>query len=195
MTIANLPQSKILEFFNEANYETSTKDFDSAMEEVLAEDEAIQRCESSWRDVLLSKKEREGVFIDAGAITREQAEETRLQYLREELGRQARKNEQGEKNEKAIRMIYSEYQARIENKQLNDDSIQSASQTPIKNLYETNGRKVVCCPFHKDSSPSMSITGNLWHCFSGCGGGDTIEFVKKLHGLDFKAAVKFILNV
>lgn len=56
------------------------------------------------------------------------------------------------------------------------------------------GRKVVCCPFHHEKTPSLSIdvTKNLWHCF-GCGeGGNGIGFIMKLKGYSFPEAVKYL---
>jgi DNA primase len=49
-----------------------------------------------------------------------------------------------------------------------------------------------CCPFHDDSTPSLSVGGvpDRLHCF-GCGaGGDVIEYVHRLTGLSFTGAVQ-----
>lgn len=48
------------------------------------------------------------------------------------------------------------------------------------------------CPFHKDDTPSMtvSVEKGLWHCF-GCGeGGDVIGFFMKIERLTFVEAVR-----
>lgn len=48
------------------------------------------------------------------------------------------------------------------------------------------------CPFHKDDTPSMTVSADkgLWHCF-GCGeGGDVIGFVMKIERLSFIEAVR-----
>lgn len=50
------------------------------------------------------------------------------------------------------------------------------------------------CPFHKEKSPSFSITPDkgIYYCF-GCGaGGDAIQFVMDYESVDFKAAVSII---
>jgi DNA primase len=50
---------------------------------------------------------------------------------------------------------------------------------------------VGCCPFHEDSTPSLSVGGvpDRFHCF-GCGAsGDVIDFVRRLEGLGFREAV------
>lgn len=49
-----------------------------------------------------------------------------------------------------------------------------------------------CCPFHDDSTASLSVGGvpERFHCF-GCGaGGDVIEYVHRLTGLSFTGAVQ-----
>ena len=48
------------------------------------------------------------------------------------------------------------------------------------------------CPFHKDDTPSMTVSAEkgLWHCF-GCGeGGDVIGFVMKIERLSFIEAAR-----
>jgi len=48
------------------------------------------------------------------------------------------------------------------------------------------------CPFHKDDTPSMTVSTEkgLWHCF-GCGeGGDVIAFLMKIERLTFVEAAK-----
>ena len=48
------------------------------------------------------------------------------------------------------------------------------------------------CPFHKDDTPSMTVSAEkgLWHCF-GCGeGGDVIGFVMQIERLTFIEAVR-----
>lgn len=44
---------------------------------------------------------------------------------------------------------------------------------------------VVCCPFHEDGTPSMSIDANkgLWHCFPCDLGGTIIDLVMRLDGI------------
>jgi DNA primase len=49
-----------------------------------------------------------------------------------------------------------------------------------------------CCPFHDDSTASLSVGGvpERFHCF-GCGaGGDVIEFIHRFTGLSFTGAVQ-----
>lgn len=48
------------------------------------------------------------------------------------------------------------------------------------------------CPFHNDSHPSMQVYpgDGGYHCFVCGAGGDVIDFVMRLFGLDFKDACK-----
>lgn len=53
---------------------------------------------------------------------------------------------------------------------------------------------VGCCPFHDDSSPSMTVDAipDRFHCF-GCGAtGDVVDFVGRMHGLGVRDAVAFL---
>lgn len=50
------------------------------------------------------------------------------------------------------------------------------------------------CPFHDEKTPSFTIRAQvgLWHCF-GCGaGGDVIDFIMRIHNLEFLEAVEFL---
>lgn len=55
-----------------------------------------------------------------------------------------------------------------------------------------SGRSLMgCCPFHEDSTASLSVGGvpDRFHCF-GCGAsGDVIDFVRRRDGLGFRDAV------
>ncbi|MCA9549829.1 MAG: DNA primase [Myxococcales bacterium] len=59
-------------------------------------------------------------------------------------------------------------------------------------LTKRGRRYVGLCPFHSEKTPSFGVSTEkgLYHCF-GCGeGGDVIDFVRKIDGLDFVDAVK-----
>ena len=56
--------------------------------------------------------------------------------------------------------------------------------------YEPNRQGFVSCPFHNEKTASCKIypQSNSFYCF-GCGaGGDVIDFVRLLYGLDFRQA-------
>ncbi|MEZ4501618.1 MAG: DNA primase [Dehalococcoidia bacterium] len=49
------------------------------------------------------------------------------------------------------------------------------------------------CPFHNERTPSFTVDPDrgTWHCFGACStGGDVIEFVRRIEGLDFKQALE-----
>jgi len=61
-------------------------------------------------------------------------------------------------------------------------------------LRPKGGRLVGVCPFHGDTRPSLVVyTANRsYYCF-GCGaGGDVIDFVSRLHRVDFREAVALL---
>src|ERR1035437_8111407 len=71
---------------------------------------------------------------------------------------------------------------------------------PIEDVVAASGVELTrrgqgfmgCCPFHDDSTASLSVGGvrDRFHCF-GCGaGGDVIEYVHRFTGLPFPGAVQ-----
>lgn len=63
-------------------------------------------------------------------------------------------------------------------------------------LERKGARLVGLCPFHSEKTPSFGVSASkqLYHCF-GCGvGGDLIDFVMRLEGLDFHAAVRSLAD-
>jgi DNA primase len=58
-------------------------------------------------------------------------------------------------------------------------------------LHPRGHSYIGCCPFHEDTTPSLSVGGvpERFKCF-GCGAaGEVIEFVTRLHHLSFVDAV------
>ena len=52
------------------------------------------------------------------------------------------------------------------------------------------------CPFHKEKSPSFSVSPDkqIFHCF-GCGvGGNVIHFVSKIENIDFRETIELLAN-
>lgn len=66
----------------------------------------------------------------------------------------------------------------------------------LNNKYMLRHSEIlVCCPFHADKNPSMSISltkGGIVHCFAGCFDGTFTQFVYKLLGGYGKQAVEYI---
>ena len=57
-----------------------------------------------------------------------------------------------------------------------------------------HGNKLVgLCPLHSEKTGSFTVfQDNHFKCF-GCGAhGDTVDFVQRLHGIDFQAALRFL---
>jgi DNA primase len=52
----------------------------------------------------------------------------------------------------------------------------------------------ICCPWHDDKQPSLTIYthSNTWFCHAGCGGGDVINLVSKATNLTNAEAIKFL---
>ena len=62
----------------------------------------------------------------------------------------------------------------------------------VPNLKRSGRTWKANCPFHNERTPSFIVdpVRNSWHCFGACStGGDVIEFVRRVEGLDFKEAL------
>lgn len=63
-------------------------------------------------------------------------------------------------------------------------------------LIGRNGKYMACCPFHDDSTPSLSIRDDigLFHCF-GCGAkGDVIDYIQMCEDVSFSEACRRLEN-
>lgn len=78
--------------------------------------------------------------------------------------------------------------------------VEIVKQIPIvelhafQNLKKIRNKYMASCPLgHEDKTPSFLIDDkNNFYCFSCHAKGDGIEFIKKLHNLDFVSAVKYM---
>lgn len=80
--------------------------------------------------------------------------------------------------------------------QLTSDKIIAAKQIPFESLTKIFPGGFIKCPFHEEKTPSCKIykVKNNFHCF-GCGAhGDIIDFVMKLHALEFGDAVRYLVK-
>lgn len=53
------------------------------------------------------------------------------------------------------------------------------------------------CPFHQEKTPSFTVSAELqsWHCWGKCAtGGNAIDFVMRIEGLDFKSALHLLAD-
>lgn len=67
----------------------------------------------------------------------------------------------------------------------------------ISHYTDFSGEKL-CCPIHGENTPSLQIyeDTNSWYCWGACAeGGDEIEFVKSIDGVDFPEAVKKVCEI
>ena len=63
-------------------------------------------------------------------------------------------------------------------------------------LKKTGKNYSACCPFHKEKTPSFTVSPDkqFYYCF-GCGaGGNIFGFVQQKENLDFAAAVEFLAD-
>jgi len=63
----------------------------------------------------------------------------------------------------------------------------------IPELKQAGQNWKACCPFHSERTPSFVVNPNrgTWHCFGACStGGDVIEFVRRIEGLELRDAIR-----
>ncbi len=74
------------------------------------------------------------------------------------------------------------------------EQIRKARSYPISRIL--GKKKLALCPFHNDVVPSLSIDHErgLWHCFGCSRSGNVIQLVMKLEGLDFRDAVRRLID-
>lgn len=57
--------------------------------------------------------------------------------------------------------------------------------------FHPNRSGYICCPFHKEKTPSLKLYGNQrgFHCFGCNAHGSVIDFVMKLYDISFRQAI------
>ena len=71
--------------------------------------------------------------------------------------------------------------------------IVSYVQRHVPSLKKAGRNHKACCPFHNEKTPSFVVNPlrQTWHCFGACAeGGDIFTFAQKMHGWDFKEALR-----
>ena len=59
-------------------------------------------------------------------------------------------------------------------------------------LISRGGRKVACCPFHGEKTPSFYIYDDHYHCFGCSAHGDAISFARHQQGLNFIESLRWL---
>ncbi len=70
-----------------------------------------------------------------------------------------------------------------------ESQIERARAVPLEDLVET-ARGMMLCPLHDDTHPSMLVKNGFGYCFSCCGYLDSIGYLMRVRGLNFREAVK-----
>lgn len=71
-----------------------------------------------------------------------------------------------------------------------DINLREVIENETGNRFNKNNK--ISCPFHSDSTPSLSIKDNKWHCFS-CGRGqDVIDFIMDLKDVNYVEACRYL---
>ena len=82
----------------------------------------------------------------------------------------------------------------IDEVRINNDIVDIVSKYII---LKRSGRNFSgLCPFHKEKTPSFSVSPDkqIFHCF-GCGvGGNVFHFVSKIEGVGFRESVEMLAN-
>ncbi|PJF33613.1 MAG: DNA primase, partial [Phototrophicales bacterium] len=71
--------------------------------------------------------------------------------------------------------------------------IASYIQRYVPSLKKAGRNYKACCPFHNEKTPSFVVNPETqtWRCFGACAeGGDLFTFAQKMHGWDFKEALR-----
>lgn len=67
-----------------------------------------------------------------------------------------------------------------------------------KGLERKGNRLSGPCPLHGGDNPTafrVELARGLWHCFTSCGGGDTVELVRKILGCSYAQAARHMAHL
>lgn len=65
-------------------------------------------------------------------------------------------------------------------------------------LKAKNGQLTGPCPLHGGDNPTafrVHLERNLWRCFTHCGGGDTVELIRRIHGCSYAEAARHLCRL
>lgn len=74
-----------------------------------------------------------------------------------------------------------------------------AAKGLLSSLRKQGSSLVGPCPIHRGDSPrafSVSLTRNLWHCFTRCdAGGDVVDLARRLDGLSYRETALYLASL
>jgi DNA primase len=65
-------------------------------------------------------------------------------------------------------------------------------------LKAKNNQLTGPCPIHGGDNPTafrVHLERNLWRCFTHCGGGDTVELIRRIHGCSYAQAARHLYRL
>lgn len=174
--------------------------------EVIEEEEDFRDMAKKCEPIQTTAEERVKIMIGDGVIGEEQAWRKRCDFLKREYEEASRRyfeaKYQGDddkeleaiKNRKKFDYEVESYRPEYDKKHFLPEEVERADSVDIDKFIKPDGRGFVCCPFHKEKTPSMHITKNKFYCF-GCGEkGKAISFLMKYQSKSFKEAVELLLK-
>lgn len=54
------------------------------------------------------------------------------------------------------------------------------------------------CPLHRGDNPTafrVDLQNNMWHCFTACGGGDTVELIRRIENCSYAEAARHLYRL
>jgi hypothetical protein len=165
-----------------------------------SERETIKRCKEKLREI----REREETYYNNRIMKAPFQDQEWLQEDSDIFFNKERRTVESRMKTATFRIASLTHSSsvNVSNSGVTDEEIARAKQVPIETLYsgkllKRGKRAIGKCPFHNEFTPSFTVylDQNSFYCYGQCGsGGSVIDFTKKLHGMDFLSAVKFLLK-
>lgn len=169
------------------------EEWDQAIQEELDKERGLDQMEEKWKLNQLSNKEREMIF-ESSSVSAGQSLLMKQRYILEVYEELACKQNKNEADLKKMRDLKNEYRYRFETRGISPEDIAEAKSYPLSNLLVVR-RGFAKCPFHAEKTPSFHVyKNNTYYCFGCHQWGDPIDLVKHLHKVDFKTAVKYLIE-
>jgi hypothetical protein len=104
--------------------------------------------------------------------------------------------QQVEWNESIIDAIKAKGRKKVPKGALTESEILQAKSIPVTNFIQFGRDNKACCIWHNEKTGSMHYykKTNKVHCFGCNQGGDVVDVIQQMHGIDFRDAVRFLIN-